>query len=90
MEPRGGATLGGMDFDLRAYARTLLKRKWIVAAGLLLSIGLGSLVTVTTPRMYQAKTTLFVGEQQVAVDRGGSRSVRPEPLGRSPQDLRRD
>lgn len=65
---REASTLGVMDVDLRAYLRTLLKRKWIVAGTLLLFLGLGALMTARMPRVYETSTTLFVGEQQVALE----------------------
>ena len=63
-----GSKIGGMDLDLRAYARVLNKRKWIAASFLLLSIVVGLLITLRSPRVYQTRTTLFVGERQFTIE----------------------
>jgi capsular exopolysaccharide synthesis family protein len=68
MEQVSSNRLGGMDLDLRAYARTLYKRKWIIAAALLVSIGVGTFLTVRTTPLYTTRTTLFVGEQQFTIE----------------------
>ncbi len=60
--------LGGMDLDLRAYARVLRKRKWLIIGVLLGCIGLGTLITFQTPPKYTAEATLFVGQRQVAIE----------------------
>lgn len=61
-------TLGGMDFDIRAYARMLYKRKLFVVLGLAFCVALGVLNTARSPRIYQTRTTLFVGERQFAIE----------------------
>lgn len=57
-----------MELDLRAYARTLLKRKWWAALVLVLFVGGGAFVTSRATRLYQTTTTLLVGERQVAIE----------------------
>ncbi len=55
-----------MDFDLRGYIRLLLKRKWWLVGGLVVTVALGTLVTVGTTPVYQAQTSLFVGQRQIS------------------------
>ncbi|MGH2760307.1 MAG: YveK family protein, partial [Actinomycetota bacterium] len=55
-----------MEFDLRSYVRLLLKRKWWVVGGLTVTLALGVLVTVGTTPVYQAQTSLFVGQRQIS------------------------
>lgn len=57
-----------MEFDLRAYARTLFKRKWYAAAVLIVFILFGVLITARAPKLYETRTTLLVGERQVAIE----------------------
>ncbi len=57
-----------MEFDLRAYARTLFKRKWYAAAVLIACILVGVFITARAPKIYQTHTTLLVGERQVAIE----------------------
>ncbi|HJT37544.1 MAG TPA: Wzz/FepE/Etk N-terminal domain-containing protein, partial [Actinomycetota bacterium] len=56
-----------MDLDLRAYFRVLRKRKWIIAAALIICIGAGALITARTTPRYEATATLFVGQPQITV-----------------------
>jgi capsular exopolysaccharide synthesis family protein len=67
MEQSAGR-VAGMDLDLRAYARMLSKRKWIAIVALLGCVLLGVLFTARSPRVYQARTTMFVGERQVNLE----------------------
>jgi receptor protein-tyrosine kinase len=57
-----------MEFDLRAYARTLYKRRWYAIVVLALMLSLGALATARATKMYQTNTTLLVGQQQVAIE----------------------
>ena len=68
MEQVSGGKLSGMDLDLRAYARVVFKRKWIVAAFLVFSLALGVLISAQATRLYSARTTLFVGERQFTIE----------------------
>src|SRR5688572_8080952 len=64
-------TLDKMDLDLRAYARVLFKRKWYVVIALAVCVALGLVITARTPRTYQTRTTLFVGERQFSLEDAG-------------------
>ena len=57
-----------MELDLRAYAQTLWKRRWYALAVLAVFIGLGIAMTARAPRVYRARTSLFVGERQVTLE----------------------
>ena len=57
-----------MEFDLRAYARTLFKRKWYAAGVLVVFVLGGAFITARAPKIYQTETTLLVGERQVAIE----------------------
>lgn len=58
--------LHAMEFDLRSYVRLLLKRKWWVISGLVVTLALGVLITVGTTPTYQAQASLFVGLRQIS------------------------
>ncbi|MEX2393297.1 MAG: Wzz/FepE/Etk N-terminal domain-containing protein, partial [Actinomycetota bacterium] len=64
-----------MDLDLRAYARVLWKRKWMVLAGFLSCLLIGVFLTARAPKVYQAKTTLFVGDRQASLETIGQEIV---------------
>jgi capsular exopolysaccharide synthesis family protein len=57
-----------MEFDLRAYARTLLKRKWYAAGVLVLFMLGGVFITARAPKIYETQMTLLVGERQVTIE----------------------
>jgi receptor protein-tyrosine kinase len=57
-----------MEFDLRAYARTLYKRKWYAAIVIVAFVLGGVLISVRATKIYQTRTTLIVGERQVAIE----------------------
>jgi capsular exopolysaccharide synthesis family protein len=67
MERRAGATLLSMEVNLRGYVRLLLKRKWWIIAALVGFLALGAAFTAQATPVYQASTSLFVGEQQITV-----------------------
>lgn len=68
MDRISGSKLGPMDLDLRAYARVFSKRKWVALAAFLACVSAGVLITAQATRIYQARTTIFVGEQQVVLE----------------------
>jgi receptor protein-tyrosine kinase len=57
-----------MEFDLRAYVRTLFKRKWYAAGVLVVFLVGGVFITARAPKIYETKTTLLVGERQIAIE----------------------
>jgi capsular exopolysaccharide synthesis family protein len=56
-----------MDLDLRGYAGVVWKRRWLALAGFLVVVIAAVLYTISETPVYQANVTLFVGQQQIAV-----------------------
>jgi succinoglycan biosynthesis transport protein ExoP len=56
-----------MDLDLRAYARLLRKRKWIIIFALIVCVALAAFYTARKTPKYEASATLFVGQPQITV-----------------------
>jgi tyrosine-protein kinase len=57
-----------MEIDLRAYLRTLYKRRWTAISAFIALVALGVILTALMRPLYQAQTTLFVGDRQVAFE----------------------
>jgi capsular exopolysaccharide synthesis family protein len=55
-----------VDRDLRDYLRVLRKRKWYLVLTLAAAVGVATLITAQTPKVFEAGATLFVGQKQVA------------------------
>ncbi len=65
-QPIGSATAPG-QVDLREVGRTLLRRRWLIAATILFLVGTSfAVVSSLTPR-YTAEAVLMVGDQQPRV-----------------------
>jgi receptor protein-tyrosine kinase len=60
-----------MDLDIRRWFRLLVKRKWYFALGVVGALLLGVLLTVMTTPVYQASSTLFVGQRQITLEELG-------------------
>ena len=65
--PPVGPMATGNPFDLREIGRTVLRRRWLIAATILFLVGSSfAVVSSLTPR-YTAEAALMVGDQQSRV-----------------------
>lgn len=60
-----------LQLDIRRYLHILRKRWWLIVAAVVVSLAVAGVLTARTPPTYVASTTLFVGQQQVAIEELG-------------------